>query len=473
MADVMIPMLRIDPSSTDSVKLQLVVQLRKAIITGKLALGRRLLPSRVLASQLGISRNSAVHAYEQLSAEGWLETGGRLGTYVASRKRSIRDSQAEPALIRRLPVANSRDVPPHLDWRLGQACTVAMPLAVWRAACREAGRHLPPNGYGDPRGDGTLRAAISQWLALRRGLFVDPEQIIVTQGAGHALDLLAGLLLQPGDVCVVENPGYQHAVHAFKSRGATVRSVSVDEDGMDVQNVFASRKKPAVVHVTAAHQYPLGVRLSGKRRRELLTLAETHESLIIENEYDHEFIHSGPNHAPLFVSAPNRVLLVSTFAKAISPALRLGFIVAPHYIANKLAEMVSAEKRHVSWPIQCSVSWLIGSGEMMRHLRRVHRHCARLRELIAERFEQNDSGMTLTGDAGGLHILVHLKKRDQTVKMEAALRKVGVALDSLDAFKNGPMSSDGILFGYGHMRPAELKQALDIIFITTRLFFQK
>lgn len=172
-----------------SIGLQLAQTLREAIHSGRLASGARLPPSRDAARQLGVGRNAIVEAYEHLAADGLLEARGRQGSFVATH---VPRQPAQTAFVRtsaRKPAERFAALP-HLDWRLGQTGGQPLPLKVWRTACREAGRHLPPAGYGDPRGLEDLRQSIAEWLRRERGVHYEPEQIIVTQGAGAAIDML-------------------------------------------------------------------------------------------------------------------------------------------------------------------------------------------------------------------------------------------------------------------------------------------
>lgn len=456
--------LHIDP--TQPQLHQLVAQLRKAVRSGALEPQWRMPPSRVLAQQLGVGRDTVVQAYADLCTEGCLVARGRKGTYVAAQAPTAVSSadSAAPKLARRLQAPQRPAVAAHHDWRLGQACTLDLPLPVWRAACKEAGRYLPPTGYGDPLGDAGLRAEIANWLQRKRGVVVQPAQIVVTQGAAQAIELLALLLLRAGDVCAVENPGYVRATQAFAARGARVVHMPVDAQGAQVQAVFDGPTPPVVLHITPAHHYPLGMRLASARRHNLLALAQRHRTLVIENEYDHEFAFAGANTAPLLASAPGQVLLVSTFAKAISPALRLGFVVAPQPIAARLGDLIEAENRHASWPVQRSVAWLLGSGELDRHLRRLQRHFEALRSQVREAVSRlGGYGLQIQGDSGGLHVLLHLRSAQASLALETRLRGAGVQLHPLRSFSQAAHDHHGVLLGYGHMSSSDLQQALQIL----------
>lgn len=439
---------------------QLALALSQAIRDGRLPSGSRLPPTRDAARQLGLGRNTVVDAYAELTAEGLLESRGRLGTFVARQAKAVLQPAASPPrVVRRLSARPAAPAAVSQDWRLGQSGTQLLPLEVWRSACREAGRHLPPSGYGDPQGLSTLREAIAAWLRRHRGTQHQASQIVITQGAGSAVELLARTLVRPGDLCAVESPGYPRALAAFEAMGGTIVRVPVDEQGAVVKNAFASTA-PSVFHLTPANQYPLGGRLSGSRRAELAALASKSGTLVVENEYDHEFVYEGQNHAPLAAALPGQTVLVSTFAKSISPALRIGFIAAPLSVADALTATIAREGLHASWPVQVSLQWLLASGELQRHLRRVKRHHASQRDRLLGAIRKSCPALQVRGIEGGLHLVLSLGRRELDRKLAKALRLRGVVLQSVSDFGG---DTDEVLMGYGHMEEAQARIAADLL----------
>lgn len=459
--------IELDERSGEAGYRQLVRQLRSRIDSGRLPPGSRLPASRDLAGQLGIARNTVISAYDELIADGLLAGRGRHGTFVVARGRY--DTQQArphaPALLARLPQEDTADsaVPPHLDWRPGQANSRSLPLEAWRNACREAGRRLPPSDYGDPQGELSLRQAIVQWLAENRSLNTQASQIIITHGTGHALHLLAQALLQAGDVCAVENPGYQGAVSAFRRAGAGILPLGVDEEGLQVDALAALAQAPALLHVTPAHQYPGGWRLAGPRRRSLIDYAVRQGMLIVENEYDAEFHYAGTNYPPLYTSAPEHTVLLSTFAKAISPSLRFGFMVAPPAVSAQVAALIARERVHVSWPLQKIVESLLRSSELDRHLRRVRRHYAEIRNHIWQRLAGYAPRFTLAGSESGLHVVLNGQQPADVAALQALLQQAGVRCNSLQDFSETPLHHAGLLLGYGHMEQPTLDAALSVL----------
>jgi GntR family transcriptional regulator / MocR family aminotransferase len=439
---------------------QLTASLSQAIRDGRLPAGARLPPTRDAAHQLGIGRNTVVDAYADLTANGLLESRGRLGTFVGRRAKAVLlPAASPPRVVRRLPSAPSVAAKAAHDWRLGQSGAQLLPLEVWRASCREAGRHLPPSGYGDPKGLSTLREAVATWLRRHRGTRHEAAQIVITQGAGNAVELLARCLVRRGDLCAVESPGYPRALAAFEAAGGNIVRMPVDEQGAVVHAAFAAGT-PSVLHLTPAHQYPLGGRLSGSRRAELAALVSKAGALVIENEYDHEFIHEGQNHASLAAAIPEQAALVSTFAKSVSPALRIGFIAAPQRVADALAATIEADGMHASWPVQVSLHWMLASGELQRHLRRARRHHASQRDTLLAAIGKACPGLQVRGTEGGLHLVLTLGHRDLDRKLAKHLRQQGVMLQTVADFGG---DTDEVLMGYGHMQATGARAAAALL----------
>lgn len=472
-----LPAVSLGADTATPLNAQVAQALREAIRGGHMPPCTRLPPSRDAALQLGVGRNTVVDAYADLAAEGLLETRGRQGTFVAALPSApAKAATGLPRLARvalrrpggvALPAAPSGTLQ---DWRLGQSGAQLLPLAVWRTACREAGRQLPPSDYGDPRGHAGLREAIAAWLRQQRGMHCEPRQVIVTQGAAAGIELLARVLLRPGDVCAVECPGYPRAAMALQAAGAVLRPVPVDEQGLRVDQAFVDGP-PALLHLTPAHQYPLGGRLSGARRRSLAALVQRHGCLVIDNEYDHEFVHEGQNHPPLAAALPGHAVLVGTFAKSVSPALRMGFLAAPAAIAELLAQAIETGHSQAAWPAQVSMAWMLRSGQLQRHLRRVRRHHAQQRATLLAGLRQRCPTLEVSGHAGGLHLVLSLGSVRQDRALAQRLRQQGIVLQTVQDF--GPTAAEdprgaALVLGYGHMEPPALARAIDALARTCR-----
>lgn len=444
--------------------------LRRAIVSEELPPGTRLPTSRAMAAELGMGRNGVVQAYAHLSHEGLLIARGRLGTVVASSAAApLRKSRSVvlPRLRHRLPGVQSsqESEAPRLDWRLGQAQANQLPVPVWRAACKEAGRHMPPQGYGDARGDSQLRQALSVWLLAKRSLAVPAEQLVITAGAGQAIDLLCRVLVRSGDLCAVENPGYPRIVQALSQRSARMVNMAVDAQGACIEALVERGEFPSLIHLTAAHQYPMGGRLSAARRTALLQVVREHGSLIIENEYDHEFVHEGQRFAPLAATAPEHCIVVGTFARTISPALRLGFIAAPPDVAQAVAQLIAKEQLQASCPVQMSANWLLRSGELERHLRRVGKRYSAMRAELKAQLKPLSPRLVVRGDEGGLHVVLDCQAMERAAfsKFRQQLLAKGVAFDPIERFSHLASAPQIILMGYAHLTAKEFVQSIKLL----------
>jgi GntR family transcriptional regulator/MocR family aminotransferase len=262
----------LDPDDPRPQKVQLYEQLRTAIVEGRLATGDRLVPSRVMAADLHISRATVTEAYGRLSAEGYIEGRSGGGSVVSAAPRQVRPRVGVAALD---PTRRCADISPYdrdptaealFDFRPGRLDLALFPVAAWRR-CVLRTLNRAPGQYDDPRGTPQLRAALANWVARSRGVAATPEDTFVTSGAGHAIDLVARVLADPGAAVAVEEPGYPPAVSVFRSRGPRVVGVPVDEHGIVVESI---PPRARLVYVTPTHQFPLGMVMDRRRRLELL-----------------------------------------------------------------------------------------------------------------------------------------------------------------------------------------------------------
>jgi GntR family transcriptional regulator / MocR family aminotransferase len=306
------------------------------------------LPStRNLAAQYGLARGTVVAAFQQLQVEGFVSSEVSAGTFVVpapgwetspTKQKSLRQVISRATIAKRtqsllkttflLPASHSigkafRGYEPAID---------LFPVELWARIAARVYRNAPRSlyGQGDSGGYPPLRRAIAEYVGHSRGVRCSAEQIIVTLGAQQALDLLARVLLDPGDEVWMEDPGYPGASQAFQSAGASVIPIPVDTDGIDVATAIKSSPAARVVYVTPANQFPLGTVLSAERRAELLSWAARAGAWIIEDEYDAEYRYSGKPLASLHsLDRSGSVIYVGTFTKMLFNALRIGFIVVP------------------------------------------------------------------------------------------------------------------------------------------------
>jgi GntR family transcriptional regulator/MocR family aminotransferase len=436
-------------------------QIRDAIANGRLAPGDRLPTSRELAVELGIARSTVAAVYGRLVGEGFLQARTGDGTFVAALGALPPHRRAAQAALS----ARGRVVGPSVstagapvDLRTGRLDPSLFPLADWRR-CVTSALHAAPPGYGDHAGLPALRRAVATWVGRSRGVHAGPQQVLVTAGAQQAFDLIARVLLAPGDVVAVEDPGYPVARRAFEAHGLQVAPVPVDADGIVVDAIPSSAR---AVYVTPSHQSPTGVAMTGARRRALLAFADASDAAIIEDDYDTEFRWVDRPLEPIQrLDAAGRVLYVGTFSKTLSPSLRLGFALVPEPLVEPLAAMRSLVDTQPPHLTQAALAELITSGLLDRHLRRARRAVRpRFEAVTAEIAALHADGLVagpLRSNAG-LHAMVELLPGADAAAIAARLRARGVAIDPADEWCVAT-HRPGLLVGFGLAGVEQLRAA--------------
>ncbi|MCO5972328.1 PLP-dependent aminotransferase family protein [Actinoallomurus sp. WRP6H-15] len=330
------------------------------------------------------------------------------------------------------------------------------PLATWRRLLTAELRAsaLRVSGYGDPGGHPALRAAVARHVGVSRSVRADTDDVLITQGAQQALDLLARVLIAPGDHIAVEEPGYPPARRLFTALGARVTGVPVDEEGLDVTALPATAR---LVYVTPSHQFPLGTPMSAARRTALLAWADRHGAVIVEDDYDSEFRFSARPLQPLqSLDRTGRVIYVGTFSKTLSPLLRSGFLVAPAALRPALRAARQLTDWHGDPAAQAALARLIDSGELSRHVRKATRvYAARHERLTTALGEDLADWLTPVPSTAGLHLCARLRPgvRADLEQVHDRAGRLGVAVEPLAAYC-ADRPQPGLVLGYG-MIPAE------------------
>ncbi len=446
--------------------------LRSAIRDGTLAAGTRLASSRMLAAELAVARNSVLYAYEQLACEGYV-LGDRRGTVVAAIAGQAAAGAAAPAanpppqLARRArnlrPVLGAADmmgafVPgvPALD---------AFPLALWRRMLERAWRAMTPRqlNYSDPCGEPALRTAIADYLRAARGVLCDASQVVITDGTQSSLDLCARACADEGDTVWIEDPGYAGALAAFRGAGLDVRGIPLDADGIAPQAAHWRDAPPRLIYTTPSHQYPVGTVMSLQRRLALIADARAAGALIIEDDYDSEFRHDGPPLPAMQGLAPDApVLYLGTFSKTMFPALRMGFVVVPSWLAAPLAEMRAQSAARGRVAEQLALSEFVRSGQFALHLRRMRRLYRQRRDALQAALERGLRGQAVVeGASAGMHLALRFTDPtidDQAVAARLAEQGIMAPTLSVHAVEGAPRCR-GLMLGYAQV-PVERMEGL-------------
>ena len=466
---------RADPAP---LAVQVVGQMRTAMADGRLAAGERLPSTRALAATLGISRTVVTGAYAQLFAEGWIEGRHGSGTYVADGASRAGPEETlggplAPAPAGRAWLAGEPGAPGRalIELRPGIPWVAGIDRTAWRRAWRGAGTETPA-AAPEPQGTAALRGALTGYLRRSRAVRCAPEQIMVTRGVAGSLGLIAAALLRPGDRVGVEEPGYPTARAVFAAHGVHPVPCPVDADGLVVDALPAGLR---LVYTTPAHQYPLGGRLPVPRRQALIAWARATGALIVEDDYDGEFRYDVAPLPALFGLDPGVVVYLGTTTKILTPALRVGWLVAEPELVARLAETAGRLGEWAGGPAQRAVLSLIQDGDLERHIRRMRHEYARRRKAMTDvlggagarggRGAGGGGGMggvaRLLGEEAGMHMVLRTGRDAEDVARAAWER--GVAVATLARYYAGPVTTSGLVLGYGAASSGEITRACQIL----------
>ncbi|AZE67481.1 GntR family transcriptional regulator / MocR family aminotransferase [Pseudomonas synxantha] len=452
---------------------QLYQQLREAIATGRLSAGAQLPPSRLLAEQLGISRKTVSDTYATLTYEGLLVGKIGRGTFVNAwapqpdRVQSATDLACAANLSKWAALPSPMRHPTDDDILryefIGGATTRnQFPQEEWRRCTQHALRRIAQHSgfYSQPEGLPALRSAIAGHIAFSRGVKCLDHDIVVTNGAQQALDLIARVVLEPGSIVAMEDPGYSPARQLFMAMGASVASVPVDDQGIRVKDIPEGTR---LIYVTPSHQFPLGMPMSQPRREALLERAIELGAIIIEDDYDSEFRYAGrPTDSLQSMDTRGVVAYVGTFSKTLLPQLRLGYAVLPPAIYAAVLKAKQLTDQHCSTLPQWALAKFISEGYLLKHIRRCHSVYAGRRERILQRLAGDLSPwFEAVPTVAGFHMAALCKVPvDITLLIEMA-RQAGVGLYPLDVFYHDAPARPGLIIGFGAIETLDIDLALD------------
>ena len=453
---------------------QIYDQWRQGILTGRFRRAERVPSTRELSAALEVSRSTVTQAYDQLIAEGYLETSQGSGTFVC---RELPDELLRPNL-KHVPRAEA--TPAMRLSRYGAGLTddfsypsapagfirftqwrpdlALFPLAIWRKLVMRRLRSAAPDlfDYADQSaGYGPLREEIAAYVSRSRAVRCTPEQVVIVNGSAQGIDLCVRLLLEPGDQVAIENPGYHGAHRIFAGYGARLQPARIDDNGIVIGDLG---KKSRLVYVTPSHQFPTGVAMSLARRLELIEWSRQHNAVLIEDDYDSEYRYSGPPLPSLQGLATGvAVIYIGTFSKVMFPSLRIGYVIAPPDLAVRLRRAKWLADRHTPVPEQAALADFISEGHLERHIRRMRRVYGQRRGALVESLERYfGDRVHIRGDAAGMHLLVRF--RDARAGEKAAAAKVQL-ISSAAYYLTEPPRAEFIL-GFSSISERSIREGI-------------
>jgi len=454
-------------------------ELRLTILRGELQPGSRLPSTRALAEERGVSRNTVLNAYEQLLSEGYVEARVGSGTCVARAlpeelltvRPDVRaGGGARPPLSGRGKLLSSNPGRPLSAPRRPRAFesglpdASAFPFRTWTRLMARQWRRPSYEllSYGDPAGYRPLREAIAAYVRAARAVRCDAEQVFIVSGSQQALDLTARLLIDPGDVALIEDPGYPGARIALSAAGATLVPLPVDHDGADIARRAARAKNARLVFVTPSHQYPLGVTLSLRRRLALIEWASQRGAWIVEDDYDSEFRYRRkPLPSLQGLDAAGRVIYLGTFSKTLFPSLRLGFVVLPPELVDPFRRARSVVDGHSPVSEQAVLAEFIAGGHFARHIRRMRVLYEERQGVLVEAARRELGGLLDVAPLdGGMHLVGWLAEDADDVRVAERAAERGVHVFPLSRCSVGKSLRPGLLLGYAALTPAQIREGV-------------
>ena len=427
----------IDPDSPVPLTRQVYEFWRAGIVSGRFPGGERVPSTRDAAAALGVSRGTIAQAYEQLVSEGYFQAVRGSGTFVCLQLPDMQalagdpeERHADPGDLVKLSSLGEelRKDPVPARKREGYISLAPagpdlslFPLDLWRRLYVSSLKSVGTGAldYAE-HGQGylPLREEIAKYLSRTRAILCSAEEIVVVSGSQQGLDLCARLFLEPGDEVALENPGYVGARRVFEACGARLRPVRIDGEGLVCDELGEAAR---LAYVTPARQFPTGIALSPRRRKELIAWAREHQAVIVEDDYDSEYRYSGvPMPALYGTSGEVAVIYSGSFSKVMFPGLRIGYLVVPRSLVATFARAKWLADRHTPVHQQATLHRFMSEGHLDRHIRRMKKTYAQRRAVLVEALERHFGGRAqVLGEAAGTHAYVRLDDPELAARAEA------------------------------------------------------
>jgi len=466
----------LDARSAVPLHQQLYESVRSAILARQLRAGTRVASTRSIAQDLGVSRNTVLTAFDQLTAEGYLEGKTGSGTYVAGaipddllsvrNRNAVRPAPAGGRISRRgaaLPPKITTTEGRRRPFEPGLPALDLFPVRLWgrlvaRQWSKQGAAMIESLAYGEPAGLRRLREAVARYVGAARGVRCDPGQVIITNGLQHGLEVAARVLIDPGDLVWFEEPGFPAARATLAGAGARLVYVPVDRDGIDVAQGIAKCATPRLIYVTPSHQFPLGVTMPVTRRLQLLELARCADAWIVEDDYDSEYRHATrPVPAIQGLDTRGRVIYLGTFSKVLFPALRLGYLVVPPALVETFTRSRALSGRTSPAIDQAVVADFIEEGHFERHIRRMRAAYRERQEALLDAAARHLTGLaTVHPSEAGMQTIGWLHGIDDDAASRAAA-EANIEAAPLSAFCAEARLPDALLLGFGAVTPRQIR----------------
>lgn len=457
----------LDRESELPLRRQIYQALREQMICGIMKAGEALPSTRELSGDLNVARSTVSEAYDMLIAEGFVNSSQGAPTRVTEGLVMEREASSGH-VSETLP-----ELPCQADFRTGRPDLRQFPRYLWQQMINKASEEMTMGqfGYTGAQGMPELRKEITGWLFRSRGLSVDPADIFITQGATHALHLIAELIGGEGREILMEDPCHTGMYRTFLNKGCRVVPVPADEHG--IQTAVLDHTRTSAVYVTPSHQFPLGGILPASRRASLIRFARGGNTYIIEDDYDSEFRYCGEPVAPLYSMDPKRVIYVGTFSKSVYPALRVGYVILPRELQKQWIRLRTYTD--VQNPIleQAALAMFLRTRKLDRHIQRMRRLYGERRKVLLDSMAETfGREWCVFGDDAGLHLAVEFPGLSFDGAFRKSALKMGINITTV-AYHciNKEQHQSKLLIGYGHLDPGEIRSGILLLHTHMEKYF--
>lgn len=440
---------------------QLYEYIKKEIVSSRVEVNDKMPSIRSLADYLNVSRNTVDMAYQQLLSEGYVESRPKSGMYVTNTQFNLLQTDKKPTVFLH-PHSETKSCT--YDFRYGKVDSCLFPLNEWKKRYNESLQTYREAlfTYQESQGEESLREEIATYLYQSRGVVCSKHQIIIGAGTQQSLSLLAQMLKPSIRDIAFENPCYDGASFVFKQHGFSLKSVSLNSKGINIQELYDSLAR--AVYVTPSHQFPYGMIMPVSRRIELLKWANDCNGFVIEDDYDGEFRYKGsPIPSLQSLDTKGRVIYTGTFSKSFMPSLRISYLVLPEVLLKEYHERFSLYEQAVPTLHQRTLGLMMNNGEWSKHLRRV-RTAYQLKHstLLAALQKEFNKNITVSGESAGLHILIRVHNDMNEQQLINAARKQDVSVYGTSRYwlTEVPKQKPYVLLGFGSLGREEIEEGI-------------
>lgn len=454
--------IELDKGPKRSYTTQIYRQVREKILNGELKSGERLPTTRALSSELSVSRNTILSAYDMLMSEGYVQGVLGSGVYVNHGVQAF--NQPEKMADYQVASLEAGELPQDMiNFDSGIPALDLFPRGKWNRFITQAFNEAPLSalGYDYPQGRPELRRVLAAYLKKVRGVDCHPEQIIITAGTKQGLSLIAKCLLNQDSEVWLEDPTNHNVKQIFSYHTNHITPIAVDAEGIQ-NDLFPANKVPSFLFVTPSHQFPMGGILSIQRRLELAQFARDTGCYIVEDDYDSEFRYNGEPLNSLYELNRQQVIYVGTFSKILFPSLRLGYLVLPYPLIEQCREWKRLGDHHSNSINQLALMRFIESGELERHIMRTKKIYGKRRDFLLSLLDKYFPGQVkVYGTPAGMHIVAEFGGIIFSHDLIQRIKKAGTNVIPVEnhALIKGKHASQ-IILGYAHLDPVQMEQGI-------------